>query len=126
MPGCRLQRERVFEFVGDLAQFAIAASRCVALERVHSAPDATDDFVVARLLLELQRFVVQGLEQFLRALEKQLAEFGHALVGLAHDLTSMRWYAVPLLRCTIWNFSVSPSRLSAWPTNRYPSEFRQR
>src|SRR2546430_15134575 len=68
---------------------------------------------------ELQCFIVQRLKQFLRALKEEISQFGHPFIGgLAHDLISTRWYAVPLLRWTIWNFSVIPSRLSAWPTNR--------
>ncbi len=42
------------------------------------------------MLLQLQGLIVQGLQQFLRALEEQLAKFRHAIVGLGHSFTSTR------------------------------------
>ena len=113
--------------MGQFAEFAETASGRVSLQRMHRPPQAAGRLRIARGFLQLHRFIVQLLDEFPRAFEKQLAEFGHPVLGRdGHTFTSTRWYAVPLLRCTIWNFSVSPSRLSAWPTNRYPWGFKQR
>ena len=91
MCGRRLERQRIFEFVRDFTQFAVAAGCGIAFQRMHDPPQAAHDFRVARMLLELQRLVVQRLQKFLRALEEQFAEFGHALVRLAHRIPSTRW-----------------------------------
>ena len=40
--------------------------------------------------VQLERLIVQRLEKFLRALKKQLAQFRHAIVRLAHSFTSTR------------------------------------
>ena len=117
---CRvLQRQHVLELMAQLAEFPEAASGRVALQRMHRPPNTAGCLRVAGRSLHLHRFVVQLLDEFLCALEKQLAQFRHPVLGGdGHAFASIRWYAVPLLRCTIWNFSVSPNRLSAWPTNR--------
>src|SRR5215470_1530857 len=99
------------------------------------AANAAQGLFIAGRSLQRHRLLVERLQQFLRALEEELAQLGGALVvpvlvavfaGNAHAITSTFWYAVPLLWCTIWNISVRPSRLSAWPTNRYPCGFKQR
>jgi hypothetical protein len=88
--------------VGQFAEFAEAAGGRIALQRMHRAPQAAGSLRIARGLLQLHRFVVQFLDELPRAFEKQLAEFAHSILGgEAHTFTSTRWYAVPLLRCTI-------------------------
>ena len=89
--GRRLQRQRIFEFVRDFTQFAVAAGCGIALQRMHDPPKGAHNFRIAGVLFELQRFVVQRLQKFLRALEKQFTEFGHALVRLGHKTPSTRW-----------------------------------
>ena len=88
-----------------MAQFAElpeAAGGRVSLQRVHRPPQAARRLRIARRFLQLHRFVVQLLHQFRRGFEEQLAEFAHPILGgNGHILTSTRWYAVPLLRCTI-------------------------
>src|SRR5258708_2483203 len=119
--GSSLDRKRVFELMRQFAQLAQATSRGISLQRVHRASDYAHDLLVAGLLLQPKRFFVQRLQQFLRSLKEELSEFQAALIGgIRHrySRTSTRWYAVPLSLCTIWNFLVRPSRLSAWPTNR--------
>ena len=74
------------------AQFAKAAGRGIAFQRVHDPPDAAHDFRVGRTLFQLQRLFVERLQQFLRGLEEEFAQFGAALIGkLGHPLTSTCW-----------------------------------
>ena len=90
--GGALQRKRIFELVRQFAQLAQPARRRVALQRVHRPPDRTHDLFIAGMLLQLQRFFVQRLQQFLRGLKKQLPQFRSALIGrIRHSRTSIRW-----------------------------------
>src|SRR5262249_42165715 len=87
----RSQRQRIFELMGGFAQLAETASRRITLERMHRAPDATHNLIIARLLLQPERVLVQRLEKLQRALEEELAEFGAAIVRLlAHSFSSTR------------------------------------
>ena len=91
MAGGGFQRKRILELVRQFAQLAQPASRRVALQRVHRPPDRTHDLLVAGMFLQLQRFFVQRLQQFLRGLKKQLSQFCAALVGgIGHSRTSIR------------------------------------
>jgi hypothetical protein len=97
-----LHRQHILELVAKFAQFPEAAGSRIPLQRVHGAPQTARRFRVARYFFQAQRFLVELLDQFARALKKQLVEFRHPIVGRsAHTSTSTRWYAVPLLRCTI-------------------------
>jgi hypothetical protein len=59
---------------------------------VHSAADGAHDLLIAGLFFQLQRFFVQRLQQFLRGLEEELAQFRSALIGsIRHSRTSIRW-----------------------------------
>src|ERR1043165_2150618 len=91
------------------------------------AANFTHDFQVLRIFLQIERAVVQRLQKFLRGLKEQVPQLRAALVrAMTHFASPTRTYAVPLLRYTIWNLSVSPRRLSAWPTNKWPPGFRHR
>src|SRR6185312_3125993 len=125
--GGGFQGQRIFKLVSCFAQFAEAAGRRVAFQRMRDAPDAAHGFHISGLAFQFQRFVVQRLKQLLGRLEEEFAQLRVPLVGgMAHPATSTCWYAVPLLRCTMTNFLVSPSKLSAWPTSRYPPGLMQR
>ena len=89
----RFQRQCVFEFVRQFAEFAETARGRVALQGVHGAADAAHNFSVARMLFQLQRLVVQRLQQFLRGLEEELPQFRAALVG-----NGSRLHLDPLIR----------------------------
>src|SRR5205085_1832339 len=105
-------RENVFEFVRQLAQLAIAASSGITLERVHGAAHAADGLGVRRVLLQGKRFLVQRLQEFLRAFEEYLFELARLIFRKeTHGAASMRWYAVPLFTWIILNLSVRPKRL---------------
>ncbi len=98
----RFQRKRILELVRQFAQFPQSASRRIALQSMNRAADGAHDLFVAGIFFQLERFVVQRLQKFLRGLEKQLAQLGSAVVGrIHHSRTSIRWYAVPLSLCTI-------------------------
>ena len=84
-----MQRQSIFEFVGGIAQFAKTAGRGVALESVHNATDAAHNLDITGLFFELQRLIIQRLQQFLRGLKKQLAHFSAAFIRkLSHSITS--------------------------------------
>ena len=86
----------------QFAEFPEAAGGRVPLQRVHGPPQAAGRLRIAGRSLQLHRFVVQLLDEFPRAFKKQLAQFAHSILGgNGHSFTSTRWYAVPLLRCTI-------------------------
>ncbi len=92
MGGRALQRKRIFEMVRQFAQLAQPASRRVALQGMHRPADRTHDLFIAGMILQLQRFLVQRLQQFLRGLKKQLPQFRSALIGrIRHWRTSIRW-----------------------------------
>ena len=86
----RLERQRVFQFVRHFAEFAVAAGGGIAFQGVHDPAQRPHNLGIAGMLLQLERFVVQRLEKFLRALKKELAQFRHAIVRLAHSFTSTR------------------------------------
>ncbi len=121
---CRLRGrafkgQSILELVCQFAQLAQSARRRIAFQGVHRPPDYTYDLLVAGFFLQLQRFFIQRLQQFLRSLKEELPQFRSTIIGsIRHSLTSTRWYAVPLSRCIIWNFLVTPNKLSAWPTKR--------
>jgi hypothetical protein len=59
---------------------------------MHDAPNAAHHFRVAWMLLKFERLFVEGLQQFLCALEKQLALLGPALVRKqGHWALSIFW-----------------------------------
>ena len=92
MCGRALERQCIFEQVRQFAQLAQSAGRRVALQGVHGAANRTHDLLVAGILLQLQGFFVQRLQQFLRSLKKQLAQFRSTLIGrIRHSRTSIRW-----------------------------------
>src|ERR1700730_13841681 len=91
----------------------------IALERMHRAPHAANDFFVRRIRFEIEPRFIERLQQLTRALEKEHAQLRIAIVEKAAQFfASSRWYAVPLFSCTIRNFCVKPNRLSACPTKR--------
>src|SRR6266705_1407913 len=72
-----------------IAQCAKSAGRSIALESVHNSTDGAHNLEIARLLFELQRLIIQRLQQFLRGLKKQLAHFSAAFIRkLSHSITS--------------------------------------
>ncbi len=87
-----LRREHVFQIVRELAEFAIAASGRIALERVHGAANMAKLFEVAGALFERETRFVHALENFLGALEEKVAKLGGLLVGRkTHCAPSSRW-----------------------------------
>ena len=92
MRGSRLQGQSIFQLVCGIAQLAETAGRRIAFERVHDPPDAAHQFHVGGTLFQLQRLLVQRLQQFLRGLEEELPHLRAALVGkLGHPATSTFW-----------------------------------
>ncbi len=81
MRGSSLDGEGIFQFVRKFAEFAETAGGCISFEGMDGATDAANRFVVFGILLQLQRFVVDGLQQLLRAFEEQLPQFRAALIG---------------------------------------------
>ena len=67
--------KNVFQFVREIAQFAIAAGSGVALECVNGTADVADRFGVGRLLLQHETFFIERLQEFLRTLKEEVAEF---------------------------------------------------
>jgi len=64
---------------------------------MHGATNVAKLLLVPRLLFERETGFVHILENFLRALEKELAELRSVLVGRkAHCGPSIRWYTVAL------------------------------
>src|SRR5207249_9101573 len=52
-----------------------------------STADDTHDLLIAGLLLQLQRLIVQRLQKFLRSLIKEIPQFRSALIrGIRHSL----------------------------------------
>ena len=85
------QRQRVFELMRQFTQLAQPARGRVALQGVYRAPNDAHDFLVAGLFLQLQRFIVQRLQEFLRSLKEELPQFRATLIGgFRHSLTSIR------------------------------------
>ena len=92
-----LERQRILELVRQFAQLSQPAGRRIAFQGMDGAADNAHDFLVAGLFLQLQGFIVQRLQQFLRSLEEEFAQFRAAfVVRFRHSLTSSLWYAVPL------------------------------
>ena len=84
--------ERVFELMREFAQFAQTAGGGVALQRVNRAPDAAHNLFVTGTLFQLQGFVIERLQQFLRGLVEEIPQFRATLVGgIRHSRTSSRW-----------------------------------
>jgi hypothetical protein len=78
----------------QFTQFAQAAGGGVAFQGMHRAPDDANDFLVSGLFFQLQRFVVQCLQQLLRSLKEELPQFrAPFIVRLVHALSliSRRW-----------------------------------
>src|SRR5215469_11996275 len=75
-----LRRENIFELVSQFAQRSKSARGRVALQRVNRAAHATKIFLIAGAFFECQAGLIHGLENFRRALEKEIAELGGALV----------------------------------------------
>jgi ubiquinone biosynthesis protein UbiJ len=67
--------------VREFAQLAITAGGGVALEGMNGAANVADDLGVGRILLHGQSFLVESLQEFLRALEEEIAEFFNPFVG---------------------------------------------
>ena len=66
------------------------------------AANAADDFLVRRTHFEFKPRFIERLKKFARALEEESAQFAAAVFGrTTHEVTSMRWYAVPLFSCTM-------------------------
>src|SRR5207302_2331291 len=106
--------EHVFQFVREFAQLTEAAGCGITLEGVHCPANAAYNFRIAGIFLQLESFFVQRLEKFLCGFEEQLAQFCRPIIrGVTQFSTSIRWYAVPELRCIMLNRSVRPRRLSA-------------
>ena len=75
----------------QLAQFPEATGSGVPLQGMHRATDGAHRLLIAGIFLELQRFLVERLQYFLRALEEQFPQFRAAFVGeLGHSASSMR------------------------------------
>ena len=98
--GCvRLEGENVFEFVGEFAEFAIAAGGRIPLQGVHYAAQAARSFCVGRIFFEMKSFFIQLFDEFSRSLEEEFAKVAHPVILLAipsvigrsaHALTSIR------------------------------------
>jgi hypothetical protein len=71
----------VFQFVCQLAQFAIATRGGISLQRVHSPAHAAQAFLVAGVFLQRQPGIVHRLQNFLRALKKEIAKLRGPVVG---------------------------------------------
>ena len=74
-----LQRQHIFEFMCQFAEFAKAAGGRVPFQRVHRPAQAARRFRVARSFLQSHRLVVQLLDEFRRRFEKQLAKLAHSI-----------------------------------------------
>jgi hypothetical protein len=93
------QRQRVLEFVSQVAEFTAAGGGGIAFYSVDDSADAADGFKIAGSFFQLQRVLVERLQQLLRAFEEQLPQFGAAFIReLGHSAPSISWYAVPVLR----------------------------
>jgi hypothetical protein len=86
-----LQRKDVFQFVRDFAQLVEPACGRIALQRVDSAADTPDEFLIGRTFFELQPSIVDDLENLRGALKKECAELCAAILGQeTQEPTSMR------------------------------------
>src|SRR5664280_942531 len=65
----------------QLAELAETAGGRIAFEGMHGTADIAHNLRVVRLPLQFQSFVVQRLQEFLRALEEQVPELSCPLVG---------------------------------------------
>ena len=83
--------QSVFQLVRQFTQLVVAAGCRIPFQGVHDPPDSAHGFRIVRGFLQLERLLIQRLQQFLRALKEDFPQFGHALIGLAHDFTSTRW-----------------------------------
>src|SRR5579859_995840 len=87
-----LGRQNVFQFMSKLAQLLKHTGSRVALERVHGAPNAANDFFIGWARLEFEPSFVQRLQQLIRAFEKDGAKLRVAIFGsLAQEFASTRW-----------------------------------
>ena len=71
----QLRRKHIFEIVRELAQLAKAASRGVALQRVHRAANVAKLLGVAGSSSSASPASIHALKKFLRALKKEVAKF---------------------------------------------------
>ena len=100
-----LGRERFFHFMRQLAELTKTAGGRIAFESVHGTPDVAYDLRVVRLPLQFQSFVIQRLQEFLRALEEQVPEFSCPLVGEeCHVTPQSSGMPYRYSRCTMLKF----------------------
>src|ERR1700746_3984068 len=86
-----LRRENVFEFVRNFTEFRKTAGSGISLERMNSAPDAANKFLIRGTLFELQTGIIDGLEKLARALKEESPKLRTPLIGKeAQEFTSMR------------------------------------
>ena len=106
--------------MGQFAQLTKTASGGIPLERVDGPANVTELLAVAGIRLQGEPRPVHPLQKLFGAFEEDVQELRGLLVGMkVHRTTlSIRWYTVALFSWIIWNFVVSPNRLSAWPTNK--------
>jgi hypothetical protein len=86
-----LAHQRILELVREMAELAKTASGCVTFERVNSATEAAQGFEVVRAFFQAQGLFVHRLEDFLGALEEDLAQFRASVAGeRTHGRSSTR------------------------------------
>ena len=83
--------ECIFQDMSQLAELMEAYCSRVALYRMHGATDAANDLTVLWRLFELQRVLVERLQEFLRGFKEQIAQLAPTVVRKrGHWDTSMR------------------------------------
>src|SRR3954468_24576317 len=114
--------ECLLGFVRELGDVSEAARGGIPFDCVDCAANTAPTLCIGRRLFKLERVFVEYLQHFLGGLKKELPQIAALVVARGHGCSSSsrRWYAVLLSECNSRNLGVSPSRLSACPTNRYP------
>src|SRR6185369_3393731 len=87
------------------AEFAITTGCRITFQGMNRSANVADDFGVRRVLLQQQAFLVEGLQEFLRALEEEVAKFVCPFVGekvhVKCSLNPVRRYFQALIRCPV-------------------------
>src|SRR5260370_79631 len=117
-----LRGKNILEFVRQLTQLVKSTGCGITLQSVHSSTDTTNHFFVGRAGLKSEPSLVNRLKPFVGPLNTKNAQLAAAILArTTHAVASFRWDAGPLFSWTMRNFCVSPKRLSACATKRYPA-----
>ena len=100
-----LRSKDILKLVREFAQLVKPARGGIPFQGVDGTADTTDDFLIGGMSFKLKPRFIERLQQFAGALKEESAQLAVAILGRTfQELTSLRWYAVPLFSWTMRNF----------------------